>query len=504
MPSNTPSERVRIRVIASDSATEIFLIDHAFDRIAQGVGKLSALVLPGIYKIRYRAGTTARDELVEVTPTPKVQEFRHDPVEFRSAVPLSNRSLTPKYQSDPAMRLSRETHARLGNGAELFIFVRDPKEGGLARPGDFVSLRDLTGNLVFDMKAAQCDQSERWAGVNLEVDPGTYRLRVESSTLGSYEIFLVAAPNWQTRAFLIVDDIVEGKERVRRPRLLSASVSMSERGFGFSPENPTERLTELALRGLEGGRSVIAPRVLREMLASKFEDPMLGILGAHVEAQKPAPDRNLIVAVCKRLREMIGDHPDVRALELQAAKKRSGPPARAFASPPMLYSSWQLIARATQEFPDLVPTGSLTDRVSDGIVPRGPWLLWRVPDESTLAAPSATPQTFDPASTNQLLERLRAISSDGLDRWLRTDDRYRKVSGLEQSVLRALEGFAQFAESKLASGTADKVPTKRKPVDIGSIERKLAAQLRVPVRSIERAGANLAAYVGSLGDKDKA
>ena len=50
-----PSEHPVKVDIRAEPGTEIFLINSHFERVAEGVGRLTASVEPGLYKVKYRA-----------------------------------------------------------------------------------------------------------------------------------------------------------------------------------------------------------------------------------------------------------------------------------------------------------------------------------------------------------------------------------------------------------------------------------------------------------------
>src|SRR5213592_4633162 len=74
--------------ITADPGTEITVIDHAFQVCGQGVGALDTGVVPGLYKLRYQAGFTVREEYQVVEPGKDVVPVSAPRMAYSSAAPL--------------------------------------------------------------------------------------------------------------------------------------------------------------------------------------------------------------------------------------------------------------------------------------------------------------------------------------------------------------------------------------------------------------------------------
>lgn len=194
---------------------------------------------------------------------------------------------------------------------------------------------------------------------------------------------LVASPNWQTQVFLLLHDydlprteplpdtdIVRG----RRANLAEASILLSA-GSGFKPFDEQIYLTEIARLGLANRRPML-PRDIRQMLAGKFNNPMLGIFGAHLLLLQDEPDRSLLRIVLDNLRKLLGrEHPDVEAIALRV----DGPGDYIFTEPPMLLRSWGFVLDATVEKPMLCPVDSFATRIATQVWGGDLWMQWRPP-----------------------------------------------------------------------------------------------------------------------------
>jgi 3-keto-disaccharide hydrolase len=404
-----PSKLVPFIAEAGDATTQIFVIDGRFDLVTKGLGRLETRIPPGLYKVKFKAGASIQEVYQAVRPgSQPVSVNLSQGVKFGSPVPLENTALSHEYHRDHSHRISSRmfTDVTLGKGSELFLFVRDYFGESVATPLDSqrsehpatgLALHDLTGKLLVNFtqigerRQNQAHEKDDWAGATLALDPGTYQLRVDVGEFGILEQSIVTCPGWQTQVFLLRREY--GQDQVvRRADLSGASILMSRSGAGFDPYLRSLRLTEMARQGLENGQAVVSDAVLHamlqdqppyppisdaaieEMLSGKYENPMLGIYGAHLLLQNEEK-HDLLRAVVANLHRLVGDeHPDVLALDLWLDEQQN---VHLFAAPPMLLSSWNIVVGASIRRPDIVPSESLSSQIGINLRSAGPWLVWR-------------------------------------------------------------------------------------------------------------------------------
>jgi hypothetical protein len=369
-------------VVSADPGTEVFVIDHAFRPRARGLGGVKADVRPGLYKIKYKTGSLIREEHQVVPPGPSPVRVVAPPMPFTSVVPLRGTGKSYEAHEVAAQNLSREVHLRRGQGSELFVFVRrwsstDPPrledQDAPPNPAQGLSLHHLSGDLVADLEqvAGGGTGPLAYAGCTVALDPAAYRLRLQSPNWGALEQIVVASRGWQTQLFLPA--LAQGNRDVPadlpRTAMLHAPL-----GRGFVPAGDDLYLTELARIALANQRTALTPQDLTRMLDGKFENPMLGIYGAHALLMADDPDRELLLQAVDNLTKLLGDHPDVAALRLAAGDDLR---RRTFPTPPMLLSSWRVVLKAAIEAPAMVPARSLAARVSPHLWGSGPWLIWQ-------------------------------------------------------------------------------------------------------------------------------
>jgi hypothetical protein len=379
--SNEPN-RIRLEVRTErpeDSAAEIFVIDGQFQLADRGVGRLTSQLDPGIYTVKCRVGVQTWEQHVILRDSDK--EVVIPPLDFTSPAPLVNTAKTHEYHMAEAAAHSQTVHFQAGQGSWIFVFARDwtAQRGDATRPpiafnpARGLSLKDMQGTEVaaLENSAAYDLARDPWAACNVQVNPGLYRLSLETPAGARLEQTIVASPGWQTQIFLL-QRAYSPEPDDRRADLPGASILMS-RGQGFTVDRSDFRQAELARLGLTNQRRVLSEEVLK-LLQDKFQNPMLGIYGAHLLLLDSQPNLGLLDHVVTNLRALLdAPHPDVEALALRLEPR--GTPY-IFHAPPMLRESWALVVEATATRADLVPLGSLAASISDRIWGEEPWLLW--------------------------------------------------------------------------------------------------------------------------------
>jgi hypothetical protein len=388
-----PSEQqIRLTVRAHDHLSEIFLVNSQFQRIAADVGKLEALVSPGIYKARFRIGQKQVDQLIEVRPDtgPGPLEVDGTPVDFSSPVPLAGIGTDRDVHRNAAEEFSRSAAEQKGEGSWLFLFIRETVESASVSatvsgsvPWEGVTLHNLDGTLLAEPSQGTCDQENGFSVLHLEVDPGTYRLRVEEEPGEFYEMFIRTVAGWQTQVFALSEAAWLPDVNAYRAALPSASVLMAEAGQGFDAGNEVTRQTELLRLSLLHGRKVVTEAAVSGLLKEERLNLMQVIFAAHsLSRQRNAGVVGVtdvagvtsLSALLKKLPADFFEHPDFEALMLhQEAAMRP-----VFPAPPMLRSSWDCIAQAVEQRKAIVPPGSLTAQIAGGVLTTSLWLVHRL------------------------------------------------------------------------------------------------------------------------------
>jgi hypothetical protein len=484
MKKSPYENKIEITVQAPDRGTEIFMVDSGLHRIASGVGIIKKSVSPGIYKVRFRSGESQMDKLIEVKSNMESLKIDGPSVQFSSAAPIDETSTDLEYHKKAAREISLSAaHGRPGRGSELFVFVRNLLPNASTEPWEGLSIHKIDGELLAKLSDGLCNTKEQCGGLNIEVDPGLYRIRVETGKLGTYEMFAVALSGWQTQYFALTEDFSTPDAQMRRASLRSSSILMAPRGKGFNPRSEYTRLAELFRIALQSGRNVLSGKDMIRFLKEKCNNPMLLIFGAHLLIRLRPINHELVDKVIGDFEQRFGIHPDVSALSLRPG---AGTPASdlAFPEPPMLRSSWDLIVRGSRRRMRLVPPDSVSDKVAEGLLTTTPWLLHRLGQEDA---------RYEPATNfsegRRLLEKLVAIGEEKseLEKKEQRLQDIEKLNPLEQNILNATVLRPSFVEK-----------TGRKAAMIGqppSVDQVLS-QIGAPNYAIARTAKSLIKKLG--------
>ena len=379
MQESLSEGQIRLRVRAHDRLSEVFLVNSRFQRIAAGIGSLEAVVCPGIYKARFRIGQKQVDQLIEVVPGAGVLEIDGNPLDFDSPIPLAGLSTIQQAQRTAAEELSRSASKKKGEGSWLFLCIREEAKPVAADsvasdPWTGVSLHDVDGELLGDPSQGTSDKENGFWAVHLELDPGTYRLRVEEEPGEFYEMFVRTEAGWQTQVFAIAEEAWLPDIDDHRAALSSAAVLMVEAGQGFLADNARVRQVELLRLGLLHTRSILSKEIVDSLLKEETLNPMEVLYAVHALLRQGPVDKALLTSLLKKLPSVFAEHADFQALMM--GKETTMRPV--FSAPPLLRGSWDCIAQAVEQRKTIVPPGSLAAQAADGLMNTSLWLVHRL------------------------------------------------------------------------------------------------------------------------------
>ena len=380
------------------SGVEASILDADLSVVCRALPGETKTVLPaGIYKVIARSADSAESRLIEVVAGSS-QIVSLDPIRYASAVPLTFTRKTHEYQIAAAQQSSREAPVVMGSGARLFFFSRYwSGVGGQEQPPSTVThpLTGLTlhrpdGTQVVDLQAiGRWEQEARdsFAVAHVELDPGSYRLRLTTKVYGVIEQMVALCAGWQTQVFTLVRDVDPGPPDEFLPDLTTASIMMARLNDGFSADSALLRLADVARLGLARRRPLLSPADRQLLLDAKFESPMLGIMGAYLIAREEG-DSSRLAPLVGTLMQLVGDHPDVRVLASSFLPNASVAP---FDTPPMLAAAWEVLADRAATNDELIPAESFSAAVAVAKWGAGAWLSWLV-DELPSVAPARLPE----------------------------------------------------------------------------------------------------------------
>jgi hypothetical protein len=401
MSATDPSVPQFNLVLDSGNPTaEVFLLDHQLRLVARGIGQLETRAPSGVYRAKVVLGRQSEERSI------LLDQDRHEWLgapEIASPAPLVGTSHTHEHHVDGAYTESSKIHFVHGDGATIFLFARRWTDGPhrsistreYVHPGRGLSLREPGGRIIADLErhGAVSPGWDGWAALTVAVDPGAYLLHYQPERGIAIEQTLCAVEGWQTQAFFLRTQDLRSDEPSPTRAAEFANISILMSSSGFDPNRGDMRLAEVGRLALADERPILSQE-LSGLLSGKFDNPMLGLFGAHllllardrasaredrwtqgrqVQATENYDEQSLQTAV-DNLRGILGPgHPDVVALALRLGDT----PAEAvgpFRVPPMLRRSWSILVEASNERPDLIDP-RMWRRISS-ITAGRPFLSW--------------------------------------------------------------------------------------------------------------------------------
>jgi hypothetical protein len=420
-----------LTVSPGDPTSDIRLVGDAFRPIDAGAGHLASKLPYGLYQMRIRVGRQIAEKVIlldadwptliasvaappatpdisagggnlssapaaPVPAAPSVVAAQAAPTIaaagtlpqlplITSAAPLPLTRTTHEYHEEAVAAGRQRIDLTIGSGAELMIMARCFSAIGLAganaQPWGRVELLDWSGNLVADL-AVQGQRSsgpgDPYALCTLAVTPGTYVLRhgqgqtEQTGSLSISQVLIVPKGGWRLEAYLLkrLDSPEQASSGPLRMSLLMRRIGMPAGG------SADDILLEKSRVALADERPVLSEE-LTQLLGSKFDNPLAGIIGGHlllIDHDLTGRSLDLINIVVDNLRTLVGsEYPDVEALSLVCPDptRRTKIPLSA---PPMYERSWRMMAAASQNAPELVPL-ALWERVH-AMIAAPPFLMW--------------------------------------------------------------------------------------------------------------------------------
>lgn len=369
---STPDAKLTVE--AADETAEILVLDTSYAAVRRALGRLEATLPQGLYKLRVQVGPATEERLLELADTVDLQI---GPLPFATAVPLSRTASPNDVDGAVAAQRSRDRQDRLGDGASVFVFSREPErgvDGSNHNPASGLSLHAPDGQLLANIEA-RAVVTEGIASWCADVAPGAYRLRLNRRDGSAMERALIVAAGQQMQVFLwTLEQRLADASTQRLANLANASlcISLSQ---GFEPEDDDLRVAELVAYALVQRREALSAKLLGR-LGMYSINPLLGLLGAHLMLHDQKEPSREFDALLDRLSTLFSpSHPDICALRLKQAST-AGRNA-AIRLPPLLRESWEFAVEASVTRPDVIALDPPWRSVAQSMISTGPWLSWR-------------------------------------------------------------------------------------------------------------------------------
>ena len=377
MSEQIGSRQLQLHVQGPNAGAELTLYDPSFKPLMSAVGELSIDLPPGLYDLEARIANRSERKTVALVDDAKLVKASEWDLKFRTAAPLALSSSLRDVHQQAAFRYSREptwSAPRPGN-CRFFLFLRSV---GRERNGEWkkapeklwtgVRLHGADGKLISDFsEGVQSNAAEGWCALTVDLPEGGYVVSAPAPVFSTGDNCLPIwlQSNYETHLFIPFYE---------RPALDALTLTMAPMGAGFVPERQTAaEYSEALLAGFRRNRNLVNPSYIRQMLADKFYNPFAGIVAAHalIRDSERKFDDELLREVSGNLRMLLGDHPDVLALEIMSEQSDV-----TLKFPPILRLSFDGVLSRSAWKPDIIEVNDIISEALGTLLPEQ-YTLWR-------------------------------------------------------------------------------------------------------------------------------
>lgn len=505
----------RLVVEAPEPGLGVLVIDaegHIVARCADGQSRIEVDLPRGLYTVRStRSGAFAETDLR--LDNPKTVEATMPPMFSASTIPGG--VTTHEYHTYPAWEASQIPTGpeQAWNGAAdagLLLFTRAPKKmlrydlspqcPVYVGEDQFVklSLRTLDGRTLsrFEADAKHNINGAGSSAYSAKLSHGLLILEDQGEFPRQIPVPLMRG--WQTQLFVMHDRRLLWEDLRLAMVTEDALASRKYRNpFDESAEDVrAAQDMDAGLLALQNDAPSVAPQLIDAFLGSKFQNPILGLLGAYLmlmHERRKARDSDYRVdiehirIVLDNLHALLFESADVVALRLLAEPWLGKPTLAPVTRIPMFrYGAEVLLKEAASDL-SLVPEGSLLDLVSDRLYGDTVWTTWKPISLPLGRRASSTLPDEVPREPNWVEYAVVDAISAARDRedGVTTDDLLRRIGVSPHAVREAMHHLISRAGTQ--QFLTDLTPQDMRLIG-GQVLRKLADKLgtRIDESLLER------------------
>jgi len=361
--------------------------------VFEGAAGADLRLAAGLYTVRWSYAGVMEEQVVRL---PHVRSLVLQ-VKRSTPAPVPGAIDTHEYYSGYNGDVNKDLDTGAAIGAEgaldsrLFLMLR-MRSAEQYRGEDLAAgLRLLDGGLnpLFELGERALAQNSGLLLCSLRAQPGCYYLEYRPPEPGrAARLFpLHLFGGWQTRLYLFYEH--------GQLNFSSASISLRNAEYQDSYSYQRQRIdaaADMALNSLQANRAELPREIENGLLYAKFENPLLGILGAHFLLQRPAqptPEAEAKLAektqmVFYNLDDLLPYSPDVAALRYKAALRfptlaRFRSPGPLLKDPPMLRASLEALSLAEGSGIEAIVEGSPLESLAPNLFFDSPWATFRSP-----------------------------------------------------------------------------------------------------------------------------
>jgi hypothetical protein len=376
MSEQNPAETLwTLTVEGPNPASELAIYDHSFKLRESGIGRIAARLPAGLYDLEVSIANARERKSVALRAPLTIGADEWD-IKADSAAPFSGSLPAGKLHEEKAVLHSRTptlTATVLAGECRLFVFLRTIKHdaaGKLVKPeqrfwsGFKLCAADGREVSAFADGDLANEVENGWCALTVDLAEGCYILSGPGPKDEDVCLPVWLQPRFETQLFLPIED--------GHPVFDQMTLTMAPKNSGFDSGKQTG--TEYAaalLTGFRRGENPINPQLVRGMLENQLYNPFAGIVAAHGLLRMRDPDRQLLQTMIATLRQMLGNHPDVVALELMTSPT-SG---RVLEFPPILRLSFDGVLALSTTNTHVIEVNSLLSDVLGTLFP-AQYVLW--------------------------------------------------------------------------------------------------------------------------------
>ena len=390
---------ILLDVSVAGQSSEVIIIDSGFHVIARGIHSVQLRVPPGIYRAKVRVGDQQSEKLfsVEFNEPNGQKSIKLNPLEFSSPIPLYKTSTSREFHQDAIRNAAAigGVKAQLGKGAEVVIFLRDlsslyfdltaDQMASYKKNFEGLVLSKLDGSDPHPLESIGTLVVDRgYLIASATVTPGSYALSRMSSGTERLFLPLVVPSGWSLQVFVSMVPTDDDSSYSRLADFDGAAMVFDRPDAGFFPDRSDLGVLEVTRQALARGHNVLDANAMAVLLSGKVENPMMGLLAAHLLLLARKPNLELIQKVVTNTGILIGaNYPDLLVLSWKLGQLRGTSDAldakalvESIKGPPMLQLSWRYFMEAYLSLVDKGMLDNVIYKMSSQLVSSSVWVSW--------------------------------------------------------------------------------------------------------------------------------
>jgi len=391
---------ILLDVFVADQSSEVIVIDSDFRVLARGIHNVQLKVPPGIYRGKVLVGDQQSEKLfsVESNEPNNHKSVQLAPLVFSSPIPLKQTSTSREFHLSAICdaATSGGMTANLGQGATVVIFLRDPSLVYFNYTADQMSsysknfegfvLSKFDGGEPYHLDSIGRLVADRgYLIASVSVTPGTYALSRVSSGAERIYLPLVVPAGWSLQVFVsMVPTEDPSASECRRADFDGAAMVFDRPGASFRPDRPDLGVLEVTRQALARGHNILDTKSMSDLLSGKFENPMMGLLAAHLLLLDKKPDLELAQKVVINTGYQIGEnYPDLLILSWKLGQLYGTADAsdattlvESMKGPPMLQLSWHYFMEAYRSLANKKVLDKEISKMASQLVSSSVWVSW--------------------------------------------------------------------------------------------------------------------------------